>query len=262
MNFIIHHHRYVVRSYLAFALGFASLASACMAETESDVGFDDPFAAAPVPLDPQALPNIKPSKKCVPELVPLGPTDLVIYSNTVLALRVSAIPCPASPKIYFSWTSNPKSALPPGGSTSSVLVVPPGTLDPGTSATFTVTATAPSGSDSVVFNVDVQRRPLVASIWGGPGVQISTDTHYDLNGSGSYDPDFPDAVPPAGATYVWSCLNAVGDPCGVTFPEEAVAPFPADILGTGEYRVTLTFGMPDGRAAEAQQLIRVFPPGP
>ncbi len=200
-------------------------------------------------------------------LVPVGPLDVEITSPTPLTLR-HILGLPGCPSVFFqdpeiTWTADPPEAIPPGIDTSKLtLTIPGGTLLPGTTAVYTMTALELNygGVGESSYAVTVARRDLRAIITPGGAITVPASAPYTLSAAGSYDEDVPAVKPPAGATFAWSCRDALGGDCGVTFPGTVAVDFPADTLPAGPYTVTVQISTPDGRQATDTLQVNLLSP--
>ncbi|KNC48766.1 uncharacterized protein AMSG_00543 [Thecamonas trahens ATCC 50062] len=153
-------------------------------------------------------------------LIALSAKSLAITSRTPLAVDVSvafaACPSDATTPVAISWStlSGPVDPFATGVAdpARNVLLLPPGSLPPGSTHVFKVnvstTALAVAKSSVDTVSVSVRFSQLVAHIKGGAARTILSNANLDLDGSASYDPD---AVA-GGLTYTWSC-SAGGSAC-------------------------------------------------
>jgi hypothetical protein len=147
-------------------------------------------------------------------------------------------------KISFEWFEDTGAFTGDLSGTSKnprILSVDADTLDAATTYTFRVVGyltDTPYLNNSATVDVEVSQQPVVALIAGGSYQQFGRDSSFDLDGSGSYDPDDS-----AGSfSYTWSCeaTSSSADCSGLTLPSDASTLSVADlILTVGEYTFEL-----------------------
>lgn len=154
------------------------------------------------------------------------PPQLSMHRDESQLIKVVATfsKCPIEKgKLMFTWSllSAPEdSGVHPQvfTATGAQLLIPKGVLEAGSTYTLGVQAfldNDPSKSSSGTYTINVNRRPLVATISGGSKISASFSREFVLDGSGSLDPDFHGGPDP-GMQFSWSCMILDGDianPC-------------------------------------------------
>jgi hypothetical protein len=135
-------------------------------------------------------------------------------------------------------------ALVPAGSTTPILKLAKYKLDASTSyiVKVVVTKTSSGLSNEASVTLDVGRAGAKAVLAGGSSSTLNEKDSRSIDGSGSFDLDFPAGK--ATLAYAWACAElspAFGASCPVTFPSQSIITFNAlDFAAAKSYTITLT----------------------
>lgn len=195
----------------------------------------------------------------VPELS--GPTALTVSAQTGFSVAYDAsIPTcsTATGTMTFRWTINPApfKSLDTSSSTTSSLLVLPGTLVAGTKYKFTLTASIVGqafSSYAADTTITVLDQPLIARLAGGSSRHVGVGSVISFDASSSQLPVQRSST----VQYTWTCATGSGSSCRTLSGAELIGSnearqtttmmnVQAHVLPVGPYSFTLTIALTSG----------------
>lgn len=122
------------------------------------------------------------------QLMPLGPSQVTVYPDNIVALRVAVSRDNTAEtrddNCALHWSADPAVTLPAGSTPA--LFIPANTLQPGTTYSIQASAQCPEGSANTVFSVTVLPRPApsggTCSVMPTQGAALDTPFHVGTTG--------------------------------------------------------------------------------
>jgi hypothetical protein len=206
-----------------------------------------------------------------PEVTILGPSTMDMFRHQELDLFAAAkvSPCAQDLPISYIWRVFEGFKYVPIQSVSSkdprTFKLAAYSLRPHNTYTVQVTASVGGSESSTTVTVHVLGSPVVADITGGDERRVSYQDNVLVDGSKSYDMDYPE-LGYLGVTFSWSCSQIYpnfGVPC--TYPEifetaDRKLQIPAGIFGANEpeiYNVSLSVSNANNTGATAATFVKI-----